>query len=413
MSTALGESRPFSMKEPEFVGLMAAMMALQALAIDVMLPGLAAIASDLGAASPNDRQLVIGVFLVASGAFALFPGPLADRFGRRPVVLTCLAGYAVMSLIGAFVTDFFSLLVLRAVQGAFSAGLMTMPLAIVRDRFSGDRMARTQSMIAVVFMVVPMLAPLLGQGIIAISGWREVFGVMAGLAVVVAVWVWFRLPETLHPENRQAIRLGVILNNMRLSITMRETVGYVLGGAFVQAAILGYINSSQQLIGEALGAGEWFAAIFGIMAASMAISNFTNSRIVERFGTRRVSHAALLFLISVATVHATIAYAGGETLLVFIVLMTLTMCTVGFLGANFQAIALQPFGKIAGSAASVMSSIRMVGGSLLGMLIGQAYDGSALPLTVSMVCIGLAALLLILFSEKGRLFRRLHYPHSP
>lgn len=410
MNTVLGESRPFSMREPEFVGLMAAMMALQALAIDVMLPGLSAIATDLGASNPNDRQLVIGVFLIASGAFALFPGPLADRYGRRAVVLICLAGYAVMSAIGAFVTDFTNLLILRGVQGGFSAGLMTMPLAIVRDRFSGDRMARTQSLIAVVFMVVPMLAPLLGQGIIAISGWREVFGVMAGLALLVAVWVWFRLPETLHPENRQPIELGVILNNMRLSITLRETAGYVLGGAFVQAAILGYINSSQQLIGEALGAGEWFAAIFGIMAASMAVSNFTNSRIVERFGTRRVSHAALLFLITIATVHAIIAYAGAETLPVFIVLMTLTMCTVGFMGANFQAIALQPFGRIAGSAASVMSSIRMVGGSLLGLLIGQAYDGSAVPLTLSLVGVGVVALLLVLFSEKGRLFRRLNYP---
>ena len=399
------------MKELEFVGLMAAMMALQALAIDIMLPGLGQIATDLGAANPNDRQLVIGVFLISSGAFALFPGPLADRFGRRPVVLTCLAGYAVMSLIGAFVTDFFSLLVLRAAQGAFSAGLMTMPLAVVRDRFVGDRMARTQSLIAVVFMAVPMLAPMLGQGIIAISGWREVFAAMAGLAVLVSVWVWFRLPETLRPENRQAIQPGVILNNMRLSITLRETVGYVLGGAFVQAAILGYINTSQQLVGEALGAGEWFAAVFGIMAAAMAVSSFTNSRIVERFGARRVSHGALLFLLTMSAIHAAIAYSGRETLLVFIVLMGLKMCTIGFLGSNFQSIALQPFGKIAGSAASVMSAIRMVGGSVLGMWIGQAYDGTARPLTLSMVLIALSALLLVLFSEKGRLFRRLHNPN--
>ena len=193
---------------------------------------------------------------------------------------------------------------------------------------------------------------------------------------------------------------------------MRETVGYVLGGAFIQAAILGYINSAQQLMGEALGAGEWFAVIFGSMAAMMAVSAFTNSRIVERFGTRRVSHAALLASILIAAVHSAVAFSGHESLLVFAVLMAMTMCTVAFLGANFQAIALQPFGAIAGSAASVMSSIRLVGGSLLGLLVGRAYDGTARPLTISLLGIGVAALLLVLFSEKGRLFRRLHYPQT-
>lgn len=412
MSPDSGAARPFPMKEVEFVLLMASLMALQALAIDVMLPALAVMADELGVASSNDRQLVIGVFLVSSGAFALFSGPLADRFGRRPVVLACLAGYLLTSLVAAFATSFEAMLASRVAQGVFSSGLMTLPAAILRDRFAGDKMAKAQSMIAMVFMAVPMLAPLLGQGIMLLFGWRAIFATMAVLPAMVAAWVWFRLPETLNPEFRQPIALGAIAANMRLSLTLREATGYVLAGVFVQAVILGYINSSQQLIGEALGAGEWFPTLFGVMAAGMALSNFVNSRIVERFGARRVSHSAMVFFIFIASVHAVIAISGHETLTSFVILMMVSMCMVSFMGGNFMSIAMQPFARIAGSAASAMAALRLVGGAGLGVLMGRAYDGTAVPLTVSLILLGLGILVLILYSERGRLFRRLNPPKA-
>jgi DHA1 family bicyclomycin/chloramphenicol resistance-like MFS transporter len=410
MDASPGEARRFPMKEGEFVGLMAAMMALQALAIDVMLPALGMIAHDLGAADPNDRQLVIGVFLIGGGAFALFPGPLADRYGRRSVALVALVAYFIISLACAFVTDFTALLVLRVLLGMASAGLVTIPIAVVRDRFSGDRMARAQSLIAMMFMLVPMLAPLLGQAVLLFADWRAIFVVEASLGLLVGVWVWLRLPETLHPEYRQPIVPKAIASNMWLALSHRETLGYMLGGLFVQATILAYINSSQQLIGESLGAGDWFPTIFGLLAAMIAIANFINSRIVERFGARRVSHTALLAAIVIASIHALIASAGMETLPIFMVLMGLTMFTNSFQGSNFQSIALQPFAQFAGSAASAMSAIRLVGGAGLGTLIGQAYDGTAVPLTTSFVIISVATLVFVLISERGRLFRRLNYP---
>jgi DHA1 family bicyclomycin/chloramphenicol resistance-like MFS transporter len=410
MSPENGDARPFPMSEVEFVLLLASLMALQALAIDVMLPALAIMAEELGATGTNDRQLVIGVFLVSSGAFALFSGPLADRYGRRPVVLACLAGYLVTSLFAAISTSFTTMLVSRAAQGVFSAGLMTLPAAILRDRFAGDKMAKTQSMIAMVFMAVPMLAPLLGQGIMLLLGWRAIFAAMAILPALVAVWVWYRLPETLNPEYRQPIELRTIAGNMSLALKVREATGYVLAGAFIQAAILGYINSSQQLIGEALGAGELFPTIFGMMAAGMALTNFVNSRIVERFGARRVSHSAMFVFILVAMIHSGIALSGRETLASFVPLMMISMCMVSFMGGNFMSIAMQPFARIAGSAASAMAALRLVGGAAIGVLMGLAYDGTAVPLTVSQIVLGVGIVLLILFSERGRLFRRLNYP---
>ncbi len=410
MNVSSGVSRPFPMKETEFVALMASLMALQALAIDVMLPALAVMAEELGVGG-NDRQLVIGVFLVSSGFFSLFAGPLADRYGRRPVVLVCLAGYLLTSLVAAFVNSFDAMLWLRVAQGVFSSGMMTLPAAILRDRFEGDRMARTQSLIAMVFMIVPMLAPLLGQGVMALFGWRAIFGTMALLPALVAVWVWYRLPETLHPEFRQQIAVRTIVGNMGMTLTLRDAAGYVLAGMFVQAAILGYINSSQQLFGEALGAGEWFPAIFGVMAGGMAINNFVNSRIVERFGARRVSHTATLSFILIAAAHSLVVLSGRETLLSFAILMTMSMCMVAYMGGNFMSIAMQPFARIAGSAASAMAGLRLIGGAGIGLFMGRAYDGTPLPLTMALILLGFAILLLLLYSERGRLFRRRNPPN--
>ncbi|MDE8650273.1 multidrug effflux MFS transporter [Novosphingobium album (ex Liu et al. 2023)] len=397
------------MREIEFVGLMAALQALQALAIDVMLPALGHIARDLGQADPNQRQLIVGVFLLCSGLGSLFPGSISDRFGRKPVVMVCLAAYFCISLACALVTDFATLLILRGFLGLFTSGLMVLPMAVIRDRYSGDRMARTQSLVAMVFMVVPMIAPMLGQGLLLFANWRWIFGLMAGLAGLVAFWAWMRLPETLHPEFRQGIAPRAILGNMRAALLCRAAAGYFLGAALVQGAMFGYINSAQQLIAEHFGAGTAFPVVFGVMALIMSGTNFINSRIVERFGARRVSHTAMFGFILIATIHFAIALRG-ETLWVFAPLMTVSFCLMSFIGANFQSIALQPFARTAGAAASVMTFVRMVLGAAFGSLIGQAYDGTARPLLGAMVAAGIGALGFVLFSERGRLFRRLNYP---
>jgi MFS transporter, DHA1 family, multidrug resistance protein len=412
MHSDTGEARPFPMREAEFVTMMAALMALQALAIDVMLPALGMIAQDLGVTNPNDRQLVIGVFLIGGGLFALFPGPLADRFGRRPVALVSLCAYFALSLACAFVTEFTALLVLRAMLGMASAGLVTIPIAVVRDRFAGDRMARAQSLIAMIFMLVPILAPLLGQAVLLFAPWRAIFAVEAALGLAVGLWVWRRLPETLHPEYRQAIEPRVIAGNMWQALSRRESLGYVLGGVFIQATILAYINSSQQLIAEAFNAGAWFPTIFGLLACAIAVANFINSRIVERFGARRLSHGALLAGLVVVSTHALIAWSGMLTLPVFMALMALTMFCNSFQGSNFQSIAMQPFARIAGAAASAMSAVRLIVGASLGSMIGRAYDGTAVPMTTAFVILTIATLVFVLYSERGTLFRRLNPPKA-
>lgn len=401
------------MGEREFVGLMALMQALQAVAIDAMLPALGVMSHDLGVDSANQRQLVIGVFLLFSGLGSLFPGAIADRFGRRPVLITCSLSYVVFSLAAALTPDFTALLVMRAAAGLASSGMIVMASTIIRDRFSGDKMARTQSLVAVVFMVVPMVAPTLGQAILAVAHWRWIFGIMAGLGAGIALWVVLRLPETLHPEFRQPIRVSTILGNMREGLSHREAAGYVFGLAMVQGALFGYINSSQQLVAEHFGAGDSFPLIFGGMALLMACTSLTNSRIVMRFGARRVSHSALLVYIPLAALQLWLATREGETLWQFTTVMTLNLCLMGFIGANFGSIALQPFARTAGAAASAQTFVRLVGGSLLGAMIGQLYDGSPRPLAIALLVSGSSALLLVLYSERGRLFKRRSIPVPP
>lgn len=410
MSSPPDIQKPFPLHSAEFVVLTAALQALQALAIDIMLPALGAISQDLDLADPNRRQLIVGVFLICAGLGSLVPGSLADRFGRKPVLVFSLCAYVLFSLVCALVPSFTVLLIARGLMGLFSAPLMVMPMTVIRDRFEGDRMARTQSLVSMTFMVIPMIAPMLGQGVMLVAGWRWIFGIMAVLAAVVLVWTLIRLPETLHEDHRQEIRPLVVARNMAQALIVRESFGYVVGAAVVQAALFGYINSSQQLVGEHFGAGLMFPAVFGGMALVMASTNFVNSRIVERFGARRVSQTALIAYTLVAAIHLAISAAGGETLWVFVPLMTFSMCMMSFIGANFQAISLQPFARTAGAAASVVSFVRLLLGSVTGALIGQAYDGTARPIFLAMLAAGITALLVVLYSERGRLFRRLNYP---
>lgn len=396
--------------EREFVVLMALLQALQALAIDAMLPALGVMAHDLGASDPNQRQLVVGVFLIGLGVGALLPGTLADRYGRRPVLMVILFFYIAPMLACALVQDFTTLIVLRAVQAVGCGGLSVLPPAIIRDRFEGDRMARMQSLISVIFLTVPMLAPTLGQAILLFAGWRWIFGGMALLGCIVAIWTWIRLPETLNPEYRQAVRPAAIAANLISVATAREAIGYVLASALMMSSIWGYINSSQQLIAEHFGAGEAFPLVFGALALAMALANFVNSRIVEIFGARRVSHIGLFAFILVGIVQVRLAQDPAQTLWQFAAAMAASMALIGFMGANFGAIALQPFARTAGAAASAQAFLRMVTASVLGAWIGHAYDGTARPLALALLLAGTISLLLVLFSEKGRLFRRVHPP---
>jgi len=405
MATAPASTAPLrkALSERELMWMMALLMALNAFGIDAILPALDALAADLGV-SGNDRQFVIGVYLLTAGIGALAPGALADRFGRRPILLGSIAVYIVLSIASAMAPTYDALIAVRAAQGFFAAGIVALPPAIIRDRVGGDKMAKMMSLIFVIFLMVPAVAPTIGEGILQLGNWRAIFGFMAVLGVAVGAWVHFRLPESLSEENRQPIHLGTIAANMTRALSTPSVAGYVLGSALVFGALFGFINSSQQLITQTFDAGDIFPMVFAICAGSMAFASWSNARIVERFGARRVSHTALFAFIVVSAVQVMFAFQPDESLWQFVPLMAINMALLGFIGSNFGAIAMNPFFAIAGAASSAHGFVRMTMAALLGGAIGYAFDGTARPLALALLASGLACLVLVLISEKGKLF---------
>jgi len=389
----------------EFVAVVAGLMALNALSVDVMLPALPTIAAALDVAHPNDRQLVLGVYLAGFGAAQLVWGPLADRFGRKPTLLAGLGLYAAASVGAALAPSFAVLLAARLAQGLAAASTRVIALAVVRDCYAGRAMGRVMSLVMMVFMIVPILAPGIGQLILLVAPWRWMFGLLLIGGGVMLCWVTRRLPETLHPEHRRRLRLGPLLAAYREALTTRVTCGYMLALGVVFGALFAFLTSAQQVLQEVFGLGLWFTVAFAGIAGLMSVASFTNARLVARLGMRRLGHGALIGFTVLSAVQFALAAAGVEVFAVFFVLQAATFFLFGFIGANFNALAMDPMGHIAGTAAALVGATQMLVGTVLGSLVGQAYDGTAVPLTAGFALLGLATLAIVAVTERGRLMR--------
>lgn len=397
----------------EFIALVAGLMAIGALGVDIMLPALPAIGRGLGVTNANALQYVIAAYTFGFGAGQLIYGPLADRYGRKPVLVFSLAGFVVTSFIAAGSTTLTLLVAARGIQGAFGAATRVLVTSVVRDSYSGRTMAKVMSLASMLFFVVPILAPSLGSLLLMFGPWRWNFWGLGLLSAAILVWTATRLPETLAVDRRRAISIASLLQAYRATLGNRFSVGYSLGQALMFGGLLGYLYSSEQIVATVFGRPEAFPLVFALIALAMGGSVFLNSRLVERFGTRKLSHGALLVTIAVALIHALVAASGYETLAGFIVLQSLQMATFGLIGSNFSAMSMEPVGHIAGTAASIQGFISNVGGALVGVVIGQAFNGTTLPVALGFVVCGLASLTIVLLIERGRLFVPHHSDPRP
>jgi DHA1 family bicyclomycin/chloramphenicol resistance-like MFS transporter len=400
-------SKNINIRQPgakELVAMMASLMALNALAIDTMLPAFPLIRESLNIGQAHHVQVIISFYLLGMGVGSIFYGPLSDRFGRRRVLLPAIAGYAVFSLACSLAPTFEILLAMRIMQGLCGAAMGVLVAAVIRDRFDGDKMARHMSTIFMTFMIVPIIAPLIGAAILQVADWHVIFDLFALLSLCVGIWIWRRLPETLNPANKQQIKPRTIIRNWGQVIADRTAISYVIGSGLVQGALFGYLNASEQLFSETFGARDFFPIGFSIIAIGIAVANFTNSRIVERFGARRVSHSGIFLFIALAIMQLSAAIWAPTSMPIFLVLLTANMAMIGFLGTNFSSIAMQPFGKIAGSASSFQQTVRTLMGGGIGALIGAQFDGSAAPIAAGFCLCGIGSLCLIYAGERGRLF---------
>jgi len=403
-----GAKRPVPGRS-ELVVMIAGLMALNAFGIDIMLPALNEISHAVGLTAPgtesdNRQQMIIFSYVLGFGAPQIIWGPISDRFGRRGPLFVALVGYIVTAFACIVMRDFMALLVMRFLQGVFASGGRLVAVSIVRDLFAGRQMARFMSLVMTIFMVVPILAPGIGQIVLFIAPWEGIFVVLGVFGIIMLSWTWIRLPETLPEAARQPLSVRHAASAYGQIIQSRVTFGYMCASGVIFGALFAFIASSEQIFREVFGQQETFALWFAGVAGTLACANFLNSRIVEKVGMRRISHAALLVFTAVAGILAVVTYFTTDNLYVFFPIFALCFGCFGLMGSNFSALAMEPLGKIAGTASAAYGFATTTVASLIGMAIASRYDGTTVPLMLGFVCLGLASLVIVLITEKGKLF---------
>ncbi len=377
------------------------MMSLTALSIDAILPALSQIGSDLNVQNANDRQLVVSMIFLGLAFGQLFFGPLSDKTGRKPAIYAGYGLFIAGSLLSIFSVSFSMMLFGRLLQGAGVSAPRAVTLALVRDQYEGRAMARVMSFVMTVFILVPMIAPIMGQTILLFSGWRSIFGVFVLLAAFTLLWFALRMPETLAPEDRAPFSLERIIGATREILRTRIALGYTVTAGLVSSAHLGYLNSAQQVFQEQYTLGELFPLFFAVTAFSIGLASFLNARLVVRFGMRLLVRWALLviFGLSIAIFGVALLSAGQPPLWLFMVYLMLVFFCIGILFGNMNALAMEPLGHIAGIGAAVVGSLSTLISVMLGTMIGRSYNGTILPLVAGIAILTGLALVVVRWVE--------------
>ncbi|HLJ06294.1 MAG TPA: multidrug effflux MFS transporter [Acetobacteraceae bacterium] len=397
------------MSFPEFVVSVAAIMALNPLAMDMMLPALPQIGTAFGIDNANHLQWVLSTFLLGFGIGQIVIGPLSDRYGRRPVLIGGMVVYAIASALAIAAPSFETLLLARVLQGLSTSATRVIATSVVRDCYVGRRMASVMSLAQMVFISVPVLAPSFGQLVLLASRqWHSVFVVLLLYGVIALLWTALRLPETLADDKRTSIRISDVLGYYKQTVTNRQTIGYALACGAINATMFGYVFSAQQIFTEVYHLGPYFPLAFAAIAIGVAVAGFVNSRIVGKLGMRVIAHSALSGFAVASLIMAIAARADMLPLPVYMALATCTMFGFGLTFANFTALAMEPQGHIAGTASSLFGSLTVLIGIAIGYLIGQAYDGTMVPLATGFFLCAVGALAIVYVTERGKMFQ----PHN-
>lgn len=402
METAIRPARG-AMRFAEIVAFTAAVMALGALSIDIMLPALDAIGRDLEPRHPNDIQRVVYAFMIGYGVAHLFFGPLSDRFGRRAILLGALCAYLAAAALSIFSPSFGLLLAARALQGVCTAATRVAIFASVRDRYSGTRMAEVASAATTIFMAAPILAPAIGQAIIAVADWRMIFAFLFAYGAALGAWAMVRMPETLAQSARRSLRFGAVFSAFAAFAQSKISLGYTIVSMALTGAFFAYLGTAQQIYVGIFDLGALFPLAFAIGAIPYGVAALANAMAVRRVGMRRLLHSGIIAIIVVNAAHLALIFAGGESLPLFVVSICATLFALGFVGANAMAIAMGPMGAVAGAAASANGFATTTGAAIIGMIIGAQFNGATTPVSAGFLLMGLMALGVSLWTERGKI----------
>lgn len=390
--------------QTEFIAMMALLFATIALSIDAMLPALPDIAAELSPADSNKALLIISSFFFGMGFGTFVAGPVSDALGRKPVIFACAAIYGVATVLCYFAPSLEMLLAARVLQGIGAAAPRVVGMAMVRDLYKGRDMARIVSFVMMIFMIVPALAPLLGQGILLFGNWRTIFAALLVFGIIASAWVLLRQPETLSVEARRPFRLGLLWQSTveisRHRIVLISTLCQGLGSA----CLLSTVSSQQGIFEQTFGRVATFPMWFGFIALCAASGSLLNSRIVMRMGMRRVittTYAAqVAFTLLILALDATGLMPAALVFPAHILWSISVFAMMGLTQGNLSAMAMEDLGHIAGFAASMITALSTVLASLLAVPVGLAFDGTQIPLMVGVAVFSSLALALILTVRK-------------
>jgi DHA1 family bicyclomycin/chloramphenicol resistance-like MFS transporter len=353
--------------------------------------------------NPNSRQLVISIIFLGLALGQLFFGPLSDKTGRKPAIYAGYALFIAGALLSLLATSFPIMLMGRFLQGVGVSAPRAVTLALVRDRFEGRAMARVMSFIMTTFILIPMIAPSMGQAILLNLGWRSIFGSFMLLAAITLVWFAQRMPETLSLENRAPFSLQRIISATREILKIRTALGYTVSAGLISGAFIGYLNSSQQIFQEQYALGELFPLFFSTIALSLGVAFLLNARLVTRLGMRLLVKWSLVIILGLSLVALIIALltSGQPQLWIFMTYLMLTFFSVGILFGNQNSLAMEPLGHMAGIGAAIVGSLSTLISMPLGTIIGQSYNGTILPLIIGMVVLAGLAYLVVRWAESN------------
>lgn len=387
----------------EFLLLVTALMALTAVGIDLMLPAFPDMRAEFGMSADSTRVgLTVTAYFLGMALGPWLYGPISDRTGRRGPLMLGLTLYATASLVAAIAPSWQLVVVARFVWGVGASGPNSLAIAMVRDRYEGDEMARRMSMMMSVFLLVPVIAPALGAALNAVFPWRAVFWFPAIVAIVLMVWCR-RLPETHSHENRRPFTWSSVARAGREVVTHRQVMALIVAITFLRGIINAYISGSEIILSDVYGYGTWFPVFFGAIGLLLSVNSANNSRMVSRIGVVRLIGRVTVISLAFATGLAIVALTGGgrPNFWLLAILLGVTMPVTQGLSPNCNTLAMSPLPHVAGTASAIISTLATAGGALLGYLANEAFDGTVRPFALHVLAYVLGAALFIFLGLRG------------
>ncbi len=385
----------------EFIALMAALMSVVALAIDALLPALDIIGHSIGTESNSENQLLIIMIFLGLGIGPLLFGPISDALGRKPIVYVGFLLFIVASFICIHSESIEVMIIGRILQGIGLSAPRTISIAIVRDTFSGDYMARIMSFITVVFLLVPIVAPALGKFVLELYNWEAIFYFQLIIVVIVSIWFWFRQPETLHPEYRVKLTKTTAIDGAKELFKYKQTIGYTIISGFITGSFMVYLSTSQQVFQQQYNLANEFPYIFAGLAISMGAASLSNGSVVVKFGMKRLATTALYVFFGVSLLYILLFFnSKNPSIQVLIAFFAIQFFSIGFLFGNLRALAMQPIAHIAGIGAAITGFISTIMAVPISAIIGSYVEDTTLPLFIGFCICSFLAILITLYLKR-------------